>query len=171
MNPPTPMITGRCDVIIEFTLCNKPSKATRPRVQLLLLLFLLSTGHVWRTDFQVPSSVLINSVLNVAHLAVFILNSNNEGLVIRSAFNPAWQEPFQVWTAISCVVLLITLVITEHINTIEVWLSQCVWLTRTTLFQNHPASRLGFLSCILVLRTICFSGVAIEPLPSHKLTT
>src|SRR5258705_1241935 len=163
------MITGRCDVIIEFTLGFWDSNATRRRVQLLLLF--IPTRHIWRTDFQIPSSILINSVLNVAHLAVFILNSNNERLIIRPAFNTAWQKSFQVRTAIGCVVLLIAFVITEYVNAIEVWLTQRVWLTRTTLFQNHPTSRLGLLSRILVLRTFRFNGVAVKPLPSHKLTT
>src|SRR5215217_7905582 len=63
--------------------------------------------------------------------------------------------------------LLVTLVVTQNINPIEVRLINSVWLIGTALLENQPATRLLFLRRIL--RSLF--PVAIEPLPANKLAS
>src|SRR5688500_5240292 len=113
------------------------------------LLFVL-TGCIRRTDFQITSRVLINSVLSLGYLAVFILNPDSESFIVSPAFHTARQIPFQIGTTIGRVVFLIPFVVTQYIDAIEVRLVKGTWLVGTALFQYYPTSWLSFFSGVLI---------------------
>src|SRR6266850_709841 len=122
---------------------------TKRSLSLPLILFF--TGGIWCAHFQITSCVLVDSILHIVDLSVFILHSNSESLIVGSAFNSTGQESLQIRTAIGGVVLLIAFVVSEHVNAIEVRLTDVVGLIRTALFKNHPTARLGFFASIFSL--------------------
>src|SRR6185503_1155740 len=76
-----------------------------------------------------------------------------------------------IWTSVSRVVLLTSLVVTEHINAIEIRLIQRMRLIRTALLKNQPTARLGFTAAIFLRRRVIVFWIAIQPLPCNKLSS
>src|SRR5215213_865054 len=65
---------------------------------------------------------------------------------------------------------LVALVVTEHVDTIEVRLVERVLLAGTALLENQPTSRPRFTRGVLVRRALVFA-VAVEALPADKLAS
>src|SRR5215203_4094579 len=62
---------------------------------------------------------------------------------------------------------LVTLVVTKHVDTIEVRLVEPMLFIRAALLEYQPASRFCFAAGVFVSRVLT---LAIELLPGHKLT-
>src|SRR6476660_1649432 len=66
--------------------------------------------------------------------------------------------------------LLISFVVTKHVDAIEVGFIYAVRLITAAFLQDQPASRFRFTTSVLV-RSIIVFAVAVESLPSYKLAT
>src|SRR5215216_629746 len=85
-------------------------------------------------DLQNSARVLVKIVTDFLHLATFIfLNTHRKALALALPFDFRRQVTSHVRTAIRRVMLLITLVVAQNVNAIEVRLIQPVRLIRTTL--------------------------------------
>src|SRR6185503_18721224 len=124
---------------------------------------------VWRVDLQNTTRVFVQAIANFLRCRAFLfLNTHGEALAVALSFYFRGQIALHIRTAIRRVMLLIALVVSKHINAIEIRFVDSVRRIRTTLLEYQPASGFCFASCILVGRTL---ALAVESLPRHKLAS
>src|SRR6266516_1943593 len=75
---------------------------------------------------QNASVVPVKAILHILQVIVFVFHSDGECLIIAAALDPQWQIPLQIGTAITRIVLLIMLVVSEHVDPVEIRLFQLV---------------------------------------------
>src|SRR4030095_910020 len=132
----------------------------------------LSRHNIRRIHLQHTASILVQTVLNVCRRrAILLFESQGERLVVAMSAYLCRQEALEIGTPIGCVVLLIPLVVTKHIDAIEVWFVERVWLIGTALFENQPTSWLRFASSVFVTGSTRLFNLTIQTLPGHKLST
>src|SRR5437016_1504163 len=64
--------------------------------------------------------VTIQAVRKILHLAAFVLRADRKSSVRSASFDPHGQIAFQIRTAISGVVILIVLFVTENVDAIKI---------------------------------------------------
>src|SRR6185369_7420031 len=95
-------------------------QSTKYQVQPLPPSFALRRD-IWRVDLQNTTRVFVQAIANFLRCRAFLfLNTHGEALAVALSFYFRGQIALHIRTAIRRVMLLVALVVSKHINAIEI---------------------------------------------------